>query len=150
MYKILLLLLLLPIGSLFGQSQTSWKVYELFSNENIPLGTKDIQQYLPGYSTFQINTNDKNSTLHAIIDPQAKVNALIFSSHDYQDKLTRLVIPTPHSEPAMISSYLENRAFKLSQQQKKELLELISGFSKDFFSDTKQSRLDPLTRHCSV
>ncbi len=141
---------MLPLGSLFGQSKTSWKVYELFSNENIPLRTKDIQQYLPGYSTYQINSNEKKSTLHAIIDPDAKVNGLIFTSPDYQDKLTRLVIPTPHSDAAIINSYLENRAFGLTQQQKKELLDLISGFSKDFFSEADKRKMADLTRHCSV
>jgi len=132
MYKILLLLIL-PLGTLHGQSKTSWKVYELFSNENIPLGTKDIQQYLPGYSIFKLGSSDKKSTLHAIIDPQAKVNGLVFSSPDYQDKLTRLVIPTPHSSPDIINTYLELRAFRLSQKQKQELIDLISDFSKVFF-----------------
>jgi len=149
MYKILLLLLL-PLGTINAQSKTTWKVYELFSNENIPLGTKDIQQYLPGYSIFQIGTNESKSTLHAIIDPQSKVNGLIFSSQDYHDKLTRLVIPTPHSEPAIINSYLENRAFQLSQRQKKELIDLITEFSKDYFSDSEAKQETSLTRNCSV
>lgn len=128
MYKILILLFL-PLSSIFAQSKTSWKVYELFSNENIPLRTEDIQQYLPGYTLFKIQSNERKASVHALIDLDENVNALIYSSPDYKNRTTRLVIPTPISTPEILKAYREDRSFRLGERQKSELLELISHFT---------------------
>ena len=144
MYK-LLLLILLPFGTLHGQSKTSWKVYELFSNADIPLRTNDIQKYLPGYSILNIQTNPKKSGLYAIIDNNAQVNGLVFSTPNATaDKMTRLVIPTPKSNPELMQAYLEDRAYRLTNQQKMQLLDLISQFSMDNFSAWKKSQSHPM------
>ena len=128
MYK-LILILLLPCASLFGQSPTTWKVYELFSSDQIPMTTKSIQQYLPGYSIYKIQSNDRKASLHALIDENEKVNALIFESPDFRNQMTRLVIPTPNSGADVQRVYKQDRAFKLSETQKSELLDLIANFS---------------------